>query len=310
MWRTFAFLIPVKDTGIIRPENGCQAAGPGKGREPGGGGMDAYLRTDIKELIGRFPAVGAILEEHGIGCVPCSVGTCLLSDIVEIHNLSPEEEGELLGRIAAVIDPGAKAAPVTVSARKTKGPRTITYSPPMRRLVEEHTLIKRWVALIPAVVAALDVESEEGRRTIREGVDFIRSYADRFHHAKEEDLLFAYFDEGLDILKAMRDDHERGRGRVRGIIDALERRDREGVANHLRGYAEILTEHIRKEDEILYPWMDRNLSTTQVGALYAAFDEVDARLAGDRERSERFIEKAERDLPAKAGGPILRAEVL
>lgn len=271
--------------------------------------MDAYLRTGIKELIGRYPAIGAVLEEHGIGCVPCSVGTCLLSDIVEIHNLPPEEEEDLLGRIAVVIDPGAKAAPVAARARKAGGPRTIAYSPPMRRLVEEHRFIKRWVALIPAAVAALDVESEEGRRFVRDGVDFIRSYADRFHHAKEEDLLFAYFDEGLEILKAMREDHERARAHVRGILDALERRDREGIAGHLRGYAEILTEHIRKEDEILYPWMDRNLTTTRVGALYAAFDEVDARLGSDRERCERFIEKAEEALPAKAGETILRAEV-
>jgi len=32
--------------------------------------------------------------------------------------------------------------------------------------------------------------------------------------------------------------------------------------------------HIRKEDEILYPWMDRNLSTAQVGALFSKFAET------------------------------------
>ena len=40
-----------------------------------------------------------------------------------------------------------------------------------------------------------------------DAVDFIRSYADRFHHAKEEELLFACFDEELDILKAMHESY-------------------------------------------------------------------------------------------------------
>jgi len=100
-------------------------------------------------------------------------------------------------------------------------------------------------------------------------VDFIRSYADRFHHAKEEDILFACFDPGLDILKAMHEDHDRGRAHVRGVVEALEQGDREGVAAHLAGYAGVLSEHIKKEDEILYPWMDRNLSVRQVGELFA-----------------------------------------
>ena len=40
--------------------------------------MEKYLRTPIKELISKNPPVGTILEEFGIGCVPCSVDTCFL----------------------------------------------------------------------------------------------------------------------------------------------------------------------------------------------------------------------------------------
>ena len=255
--------------------------------------MEKSLRTPIKEIISGYPDVGGILEEYGIGCVPCSVGTCLLADIVEIHNLSPKEEGALMARIAAVVFPGQAVALPQPRRDRAAGPRVITYSPPMKALVGEHGNIKRFLALVPAILERFDPASEADRRQMLDGVDFIRSYADRFHHAKEEDILFACFDPGLDILKAMREDHDRGRAHIRGAVEALAQRDREGVAAHLAGYAGVLSEHIKKEDEILYPWMDRNLSVRQVGELFARFLAVDARFAEDRKTYESFVDRLE-----------------
>lgn len=262
--------------------------------------MENHLKTPVKETIDRFPSVGAILEEFGIGCVPCSAGTCLLSDVVEIHNLPPGDEEALLLRIADVVSPGRR---VSLPERKRTSPGkpgAIAYSPPMKRLVDEHARIKRFIALIPGIVSRLDLESEEGRERILRGVDFIRNFADRYHHAKEEDILFAYFPPDLDILRTMLEDHRRGRACVKGILDALERRDAAGVESNLAGYAGILTEHIRKEDEILYPWMDRNLSTRQVGEIYAKFREADGRFPEAQEKYETFVENLEETFMARS----------
>src|SRR3990172_3413788 len=236
----------------------------------GGAHMENYLRTPIKEIIGKYPPVGALLEEFRIGCVPCSVGTCLLADIVEIHNLSPEDEGTLMTGIAGIMFPGMVVALPEPRSRRSETTRKFSYSPPMKALVEEHRHIKRFLAVLPAVIDRFDARSEADRALVHDGLDFVRSYADRFHHAKEEDILFACFDPGLDILKAMREDHERGRAHVRAAGEALVRCDGEGIAANLHGYAGVLAEHIKKEDEILYPWMDRNFSMRQVGELFAA----------------------------------------
>ena len=73
----------------------------------------------------------------------------------------------------------------------------------------------------------------------------------------------------------------------------MAQRDRDGVAAHLAGYAGVLLEHIKKEDEILYPWMDRNLSVRQVGELFARFLAVDERFAEERKKYESFVGRLE-----------------
>jgi len=220
--------------------------------------MKKYLNMGIKEIISGFPKVADILNEYHIGCVPCSVGSCLLKDVVEIHNLPKEQEVEMMYKIEKTIYPDRNVKMPVIEKAVVK-PREIKYSPPMRRLVDEHVLIKRWIALIPKVIDDMEI--------VLKGIDFIKNYADKFHHTKEEEILFKYFDENLDILKTMHEDHETGRAHVRAIVEAVERRDKNTIAEHLNGYKDLLTEHIKKEDEILYPWMDRNLSMRQIKAL-------------------------------------------
>jgi len=246
------------------------------------------LNRPIKGLIDEYPQVGRILDEYGIGCVACSVGTCLLKDIVGIHNLAPEAEQKMMTLLAQVIHPDRD---IRIPLRERKNaPAAPTYSPPIRKLVEEHNWIKRWAALIPAVLERADVATDEGRALLLAGVDFIRSYADKYHHAKEEDILFKYFDSDLDVVRVMLADHAAARAHVRAVVEGVERRDAATVREHLLAYADLLKEHIEKEDEILYPWMDRQLSDRQVGELYARFAALDEEFGETPRRQERFVQ--------------------
>ena len=255
--------------------------------------MEQYLNQGIKEIIDQFPQVEKILDEYGIGCGPCSVGICELKDIVDIHNLPAEQEQELMHKIAAVIYPGQDVRLPESKKKTTTAKEKKKLSLPMKKLVDEHVLIKRWLALIPAVVENLDLETEEGRQLISDGIDLIRSYADRYHHAKEEDILFKYFDENSEILQVMYEDHTTGRGHVKAMLEALECKDKATLGQHLMAYRELLTEHIKKEDEILFPWMDRNLSTSQVDELYSKFNQVDQQIGLSPDTYEAFVQKLE-----------------
>ena len=70
--------------------------------------MEIYLNKNIKEIINQFPNAADVLNEYDIACAPCNVGTCLLKDVVEVHNLSAEAENELLKKIAGIIFPEKK----------------------------------------------------------------------------------------------------------------------------------------------------------------------------------------------------------
>ena len=255
--------------------------------------MEKYLNTGIKEIIGRFPGVKDILDGFKIGCTSCNVGTCKLVDIVEIHNLSGEEEQELMKKIGMIIYP-AGGFKVPVIERKVKAKDGgIKYSPPVKKLVDEHKLIKRLLALIPSISVYVAGGSNNYHEYIIECTDFIRNYADKYHHAKEEDILFKYFDEKQDIIQVMYEDHKKGRALVKSTLEALAGNDKKTISDNLNSYRELLTEHIKKEDEILFPWMDSQLSTGQIGEMYSKFNEAEL-IAGDTSRKyEDLIYKLE-----------------
>lgn len=256
--------------------------------------VQAYGDRMVKDVIAAHPAVGEILERYGIGCGPCTVGTCLLKDVVAIHGLPPEKERALTGEIARVLGAGAQGSPDTPSdaARPAATERATVAahpsSPAMDLLIGEHRLIRRLLDLVPAIAEALRRGEPDGPAIASSAVAFIRGFADRFHHRKEEDELFVLFDAKADPIRAFVEDHERARAIVRDLAEAVERGDVPCGARCLASYQDLLDDHIRREDEILYPFLERQLSRSQVGELFARFRAIEE----DESRGFRDAEEA------------------
>ena len=49
----------------------------------------------IQDVMQTYPGIGEILARYDIGCTTCKVGICLLKDVVAIHGLSKEAEGNI-----------------------------------------------------------------------------------------------------------------------------------------------------------------------------------------------------------------------
>jgi hemerythrin-like domain-containing protein len=159
-------------------------------------------------------------------------------------------------------------------------------------LVTEHRLILRMIALLERNAPLTAEGSYTNWRFYLDGVDFIRNYADRFHHAKEEDVLFeALVKNGMprehSPIAAMLMEHDQGRAFVKGMeTAALEALDGQPgreliIADNALAYAALLREHIAKEDEILYPLAERVLPDTMRDDIIAGYSAAEARTAAD-----------------------------
>jgi len=159
-------------------------------------------------------------------------------------------------------------------------------------LVSEHRLILRMIALLERNAPRTAAGSYSNWKFYLDGVDFIRNYADRFHHAKEEDVLFeALIKNGMprehSPIAAMLMEHDQGRAFVKAMETAtLEALDgQEGVeriiADNALAYAALLREHIEKEDDILYPLAERVIPDIMRDDIIAGYTAAEARTAAD-----------------------------
>ena len=155
-------------------------------------------------------------------------------------------------------------------------------------LVNEHRLILRMLDLLERNARRTAAGNYRNYRFYLDGGAFIRNYADRFHHAKEEDVLFeALVVNGMprehSPVAAMLVEHDQGRAFVKAMEDAtlqamdgVPGRDAVIAANAL-AYVALLREHIAKEDDILYPLAERVIPADMRDAIIARYATAEAR---------------------------------
>ena len=169
---------------------------------------------------------------------------------------------------------------------------------------DEHQLILRMITLVEKNTALMEKGRFSDWTFFLDAVDFIRNYADRFHHAKEEDVLFIELirngmPEKNSPIEAMHMEHDQGRAYVRGIEAAAQRalKGEAGqvpiIAENAKGYAELLRGHIDKEDTILYPLAERVLPEAVRSGMLNAYEQAEAKTPGLEEKYRHMVEHYE-----------------
>lgn len=171
-------------------------------------------------------------------------------------------------------------------------------------LRSEHTIILNVLGALETI-AKVDVKSGElDLASAGEALDFLRNFADRCHHTKEEDHFFpALATRGLPRsvgpLAVMVADHEKGRALLTRMSQALElaRAGRPGAADQFNisalAYVDLIRDHIAKENDVLFPMGDAILSADDQTALVEGFERMEHLDMGEGAH-ERFLEIAER----------------
>ncbi len=167
-------------------------------------------------------------------------------------------------------------------------------------LMDEHRVIEKVLNCLEVMVRQCDAEGKLDGESARAAVDFFREFADRCHHAKEENHLFPLLESrGLPRdggpTGVMLQEHEMGRAHVRGMsgeIDAASEGDAgalERFIRHASSYIGLLREHIDKEDTCLFPIAEETLTPQDKDTLEQIFIHVD-----DKEIGQEKLEKYRR----------------
>jgi hemerythrin-like domain-containing protein len=140
-------------------------------------------------------------------------------------------------------------------------------------LVEEHKNIVRMLRVVRNASYQVMQGEEICYEDFEKMIAFIRKYADAHHHDKEEKFLFKEMVEHLGrmgnnlVTHGMLVEHDWGRLFVKELEDALERvkngddESRLDVIANAVGYANHLARHIGKENEVVYTFAAKSLSS-------------------------------------------------
>ncbi len=155
-------------------------------------------------------------------------------------------------------------------------------------LKKEHRVIERVLAVLEELTRT---PGEVNSATWEKALDFIRNFADKCHHLKEEKILFPALEEhGIPReggpIGMMLMEHEEGRGYVRGMTDALAHvKDtpdsaKKTLVENASAYLRLLSQHINKEDDVLFQMADEVLTPEEQKQLLREFEEHEAKEMG------------------------------
>ena len=135
---------------------------------------------------------------------------------------------------------------------------------PVGPLMIEHRLIERMIKVMKQKLAEMDAAQAVDPVFVDTAVDFLRTYADRCHHGKEEDILFRELAQKplspdlKGILDELIAEHQQARRLVGHMLEAKERwlRGEKGaltaVLQPMGKLVEFYPDHIAKEDKRLF----------------------------------------------------------
>jgi hemerythrin-like domain-containing protein len=175
---------------------------------------------------------------------------------------------------------------------------------PIGPLMVEHRLIDRMILIVKEEVRNIDKGKKADPLFIDTYVDFARTYADRCHHGKEEDILFRDLakkklsPEHKKTMDELVEEHKYARKTVGELVSAKDQyvqgnKDAlKNITTKLAALAEFYPKHIEKEDKrFFFPILDYFTKQEQ-DAMLQEFWEFDRKLI--HEKYQQVVEKLTR----------------
>jgi hemerythrin-like domain-containing protein len=167
---------------------------------------------------------------------------------------------------------------------------------PIKTMLDEHEVISKAEEIINNSKDLWLTNETNYIALATELVSFFRSYADEYHHRKEEDVLFPAIKDHPDfILDELIDEfeqhHEDFRDYTGEIETALAAKDYPKSYDTLQEYVNDLLDHIGAENDELFVLAESLLDEDELETIYFKFKDIDLELGEERKRKfEQRIE--------------------
>ncbi|MAH03197.1 hypothetical protein CMI39_00210 [Candidatus Pacearchaeota archaeon] len=163
-------------------------------------------------------------------------------------------------------------------------------------LVDEH---KNILKLTEFIEKECESEKDIDKDFFIKVVYFIRNYADKFHHAKEEDILFVELSKDevqlhCNPIDQMLHEHEQGRNFVKETEIGIMQSNNKKIIENMQGYVNLIREHIYKEDNILYPMSDEALDKKTEQSILDRFSKAEKIRSKDKKKCLLIIKEFEK----------------
>lgn len=164
-------------------------------------------------------------------------------------------------------------------------------------LMIEHRLIERMLSVIKEALKEIKLKFKVDPVFVDTAVDFIRVYADRTHHGKEEDILFRDLknkplsDEDRRIMNELIEEHHFGRRTTKALVEANtsyrngDKRALADISQSLMTLIEFYPRHIEKEDKVFFPSSKTYFTEMEDQAMLAEFYEFDRKMIHEKYKS-------------------------
>lgn len=163
---------------------------------------------------------------------------------------------------------------------------------------KEHEEIALMLAILEKICAQLEVKKNVDQTNLEGIIEFFMIFVDPCHHGKEEDLLFPAVRpmEGK-FLGTLLGEHSQGRSYVRIMTKATIQIKKgctcvqEEYAARVQKYIALMYRPIEKENDVLFPLLDRLLGKKRQRELVDGFEKLENKtiVAGIHEKFHKLL---------------------
>jgi hemerythrin-like domain-containing protein len=159
----------------------------------------------------------------------------------------------------------------------------------------EHRAVKLMLRILGGICENIETGRNVKPEHFEKLIEFMKIFIDKCHHTKEEVYLFPEMEKaGIqgaeELIFFLSKEHEQGRQYVSRIEKAVsekeEHRGLSTIVENSRAYIQLLTPHIDKEENNLFPMADVYLSQATQEKLLETFEAVESEIIGPGRHEE------------------------